>query len=152
MPLSRSICTHKVAASALDYHHHICQRRKHNWSSKYDPIQLKYRCHKGTSPRPPLVFLHGMLGSGQNWTTMAKIIHQNTDRSVYLPDLRNHGNSPWSNSMSYYDMASDISNFILEKKLGNVNLIGKNDLENWQNPVNAFLTYIVATVRPVIKR
>lgn len=127
MPVSWNMCNCRVTTSVLSYNHHICQRGNHDWTSKYTPTQLKYRCHEGASSRPPLIVLHGMLGSHQNWTTLAKIIHQKTDRSVYIPDLRNHGSSPWSNNMSYYDMASDISNFIEKKKLGNAALIGKGD-------------------------
>ena len=41
---------------------------------------------------PPLVILHGLLGSSDNWQTLAK--RYQTDFEVHLLDARNHGRSP----------------------------------------------------------
>jgi len=72
----------------------------------------------------PLVICHGMLGSRNNWTSMAKQIHKKTGRRVLTVDARNHGDSPHTKSMSYLEMAVDISKLIQELKLGPVNLMG----------------------------
>ena len=42
--------------------------------------------------RTPLLILHGLFGSGTNWRSIARAL--GTSRTVYLPDLRNHGDSP----------------------------------------------------------
>ena len=55
---------------------------------------------------PPLMILHGLYGSSDNWITVAKAI--SSDFTVYLPDLRNHGLSPRSRVHDYTAMSSDI--------------------------------------------
>ncbi|MBN2861513.1 MAG: alpha/beta hydrolase, partial [Bacteroidales bacterium] len=35
---------------------------------------------------PPLVILHGLMGSSDNWVSIAKMI--STSFTVYLPDMR----------------------------------------------------------------
>ena len=47
---------------------------------------------------PPVVILHGLFGAGRNWTQVAQALA--ADHRVYLPDARNHGGSPWAESMS----------------------------------------------------
>ena len=59
---------------------------------------------------PPLLILHGLFGSGSNWRTVARTLAQT--HTVYLVDLRNHGSSPWDDTMSYADMAGDVSALI----------------------------------------
>lgn len=55
---------------------------------------------------PPLAILHGLFGSGRNWTTIAR--HLSASRRVIALDLRNHGASPWEVSMDYVEMADDV--------------------------------------------
>jgi len=55
---------------------------------------------------PPLIILHGLYGSSDNWATIAKDL--GTTYTVYLPDLRNHGNSPHSEIHTYDAMRDDI--------------------------------------------
>lgn len=54
----------------------------------------------------PLVILHGLLGSLDNWRSMAKRLAAR--RRVYSVDLRNHGRSPHSAVMDYAVMAQDV--------------------------------------------
>lgn len=56
---------------------------------------------------PPLIILHGLFGSSDNWVTFAKSISDSF--TVYLPDLRNHGQSPHSPFHDYGSMADDLS-------------------------------------------
>jgi len=70
----------------------------------------------------PLIVVHGLFGSLDNWMTMARSL---SDRfEIYLVDQRNHGKSPHSDQMSYDLMAADLVEFIEEHQLDNVNLIG----------------------------
>ena len=54
----------------------------------------------------PLIILHGLLGSSENWKTVAQKLGQYFD--VYAVDLRNHGMSFHCDEMSYRDMAADV--------------------------------------------
>ena len=72
----------------------------------------------------PLVISHGMLGSRQNWTSIAKQIHKTTGRRVLTVDARNHGDSPHTKEMTYSLMAGDLSRLVSNLNLGTVNLAG----------------------------
>lgn len=63
----------------------------------------------------PLVIVHGLFGSGDNWQTLAGKF---PGWKVYLPDLRNHGSSPWFDSFSIADLAADLGSFAQELALG----------------------------------
>jgi len=55
---------------------------------------------------PPLAILHGLFGSGRNWAGIAQRLAAH--HRVIALDLRNHGASPWADSMDYADMAEDV--------------------------------------------
>lgn len=69
-----------------------------------------------------LVILPGLLGSSANWQSIAKRMGQS--RTVYVLDMRNHGNSPWSERMDYHAMAQDVAEFISDLQLPRVDLLG----------------------------
>lgn len=59
---------------------------------------------------PHLVIVHGLFGSARNWGVIAKRL---SDRGpVTAVDMRNHGQSPWSDSHSYADLAGDLADTI----------------------------------------
>ena len=70
----------------------------------------------------PLIILHGLFGSLDNWQTLGKVLAEKY--TVYLVDLRNHGKSPHSDTFSYLDMANDVAELIEDEKLETVSLIG----------------------------
>ena len=55
---------------------------------------------------PPLAILHGLFGSGRNWTSIAQRLSK--QHRVVTLDLRNHGASPWADTMDYEEMAADV--------------------------------------------
>ena len=59
---------------------------------------------------PPLVVLHGLFGSSGNWRGIARELA--ATHSVFSVDLRNHGASPWADSMDYLEMADDVLQLI----------------------------------------
>jgi len=59
---------------------------------------------------PVCIILHGLLGSSDNWISMAKRIGRHY--RVYALDLRNHGASFHSPEMGYPEMAEDVRRFI----------------------------------------
>lgn len=71
---------------------------------------------------PAVVILHGLFGSGRNWAPIAQALGD-THR-VYLPDARNHGASPWGQTMSYTDMARDVLALIEREQLERPLVIG----------------------------
>jgi pimeloyl-ACP methyl ester carboxylesterase len=71
-------------------------------------MKLHYR-HFGHAG-PPVIILHGLFGSGDNWMMHGKELAQAGFR-VFMPDQRNHGRSPWSESHSYHDLAADAISF-----------------------------------------
>lgn len=70
----------------------------------------------------PLVILHGLFGSLDNWQTVGKQLAENF--SVYLVDLPNHGKSPHTDSFNYDEMANAVADFCKENKLENITLLG----------------------------
>ena len=70
----------------------------------------------------PLLILHGLFGSADNWGSLAKRFA--TNNTVYLVDLRNHGRSPHSNVMNYESMADDVYEMIINEKINQPILLG----------------------------
>ncbi|HNF49863.1 MAG TPA: alpha/beta fold hydrolase [Chitinophagales bacterium] len=75
----------------------------------------------GDSPSH-LIILHGLLGSSDNWQTIAKNLSGKF--SVYVLDARNHGRSPHDNVMTYELMVIDLLHFMLQEKIDKATLIG----------------------------
>lgn len=61
----------------------------------------------GEPHKPAIVILHGLYGSISNWRTIAKKLAG--ANQVLIVDMRNHGRSPWADSMDYPDMARDVA-------------------------------------------
>ena len=70
----------------------------------------------------PIVILHGLYGSSDNWITIAKNLSDNF--TVYLPDQRNHGQSPHSDIHTYDSMRDDLFELADDLKLGKFFLAG----------------------------
>ncbi|MGB6034843.1 MAG: alpha/beta fold hydrolase [Cryomorphaceae bacterium] len=70
----------------------------------------------------PLIILHGLFGSSDNWQTLGKQFSE--DFSVYLVDQRNHGRSPHSDEFDYDLLAQDLNEFMEEHAIPEATLIG----------------------------
>jgi len=70
----------------------------------------------------PLVILHGLYGSSDNWMSIAKKL--SCCFHLYLVDQRNHGQSPHSNSHTYADMVADLYEFVKALKIEHFYLMG----------------------------
>ena len=70
---------------------------------------------------PPLLIVHGLFGSARNWGVIAKRLSD--ERQVITVDMRNHAQSGWSDTHSYFDMAADLAETI-EQIAGPVDLLG----------------------------
>ncbi|TMV12874.1 alpha/beta fold hydrolase [Arenibacterium halophilum] len=69
----------------------------------------------------PLIIAHGLYGSARNWGVIAKRLSDS--RQVIAVDMRNHGNSDWSDSHSYTDMAADLAE-VIESVGGRADVLG----------------------------
>ena len=92
----------------------------------------------------PVVILHGLYGSKQNWRSLAKGMSNRLERDVHAlvrplfilglcgqqtltsecQDLRNHGDSPHSPDASYLDLSGDVAAFIEDRQLKDVTVVG----------------------------
>ena len=70
----------------------------------------------------PVVVMHGLFGSGRNWMTAARRLAD--QHRVFAFDLRNHGTSPHTDTMSYPEMAEDVRETIESLGVGPVALVG----------------------------
>ena len=64
---------------------------------------------KASGQGKPLVILHGLFGSLDNWLGVAPKLAEHVH--VFVVDLRNHGQSPHSAEMNYSLMAGDVAKF-----------------------------------------
>jgi esterase len=102
---------------------------------------------------PPLIILHGLYGSSDNWATIAKNL--DTIYTVYLPDQRNHGQSPHSDIHDYDSMRDDLFELADDLKLRKFFLAGhsmggKTALSfalKWPEMINGLL---IADISPFV--
>ena len=76
----------------------------------------------GGTGKPPMIVLHGMLGSSRNWLStgrdLAKHFH------VFAVDARNHGKSPHAAEMSYEVMVDDLIAWMDAQGLAKAVIVG----------------------------
>ncbi|MBB3229855.1 alpha/beta fold hydrolase [Halomonas stenophila] len=70
----------------------------------------------------PLVVIHGLLGSADNWRSHVK--QWQAARRVIAVDLRNHGRSPHAAGMAYTQMADDLLALLDRLEVPRVHLLG----------------------------
>ncbi|MBN2551610.1 MAG: alpha/beta fold hydrolase [Spirochaetales bacterium] len=70
----------------------------------------------------PVVILHGLFASSKNWLSAARFL-SGFSRPFAL-DLRNHGDSPHSESHSLEDMIADLREWLQERQLNETVLLG----------------------------
>jgi esterase len=116
------------------------------------PMKLFYRKY---GSGPPLIILHGLFGSSDNWVSIAKSI---SDRfTIFLPDLRNHGQSPHSQIHDYDSMTEDLYNLAIDLGLEKFFLAGHS--MGGKTAVNFALKWperlyglLVADISPLVQK
>lgn len=78
--------------------------------------------HRKYGNGPVLIILHGLFGSSDNWTTVAKSLAEYF--TVILPDQRNHGQSPHSEVHDYDLMRDDLYELVSDLGIGKFFLAG----------------------------
>ena len=71
----------------------------------------------------PFVILHGFLGMGDNWKTLARQFSE-SNFEIHLVDQRNHGRSFHSDQFDYELMADDLKRYCNENNLKDIVLLG----------------------------
>ncbi|HZV34552.1 MAG TPA: alpha/beta fold hydrolase [Verrucomicrobiae bacterium] len=82
-------------------------------------MRLHHQCQ---GEGAPLLILHGLLGSLDNWQNISRKLSE-TFRVCAL-DLRNHGRSPHSDDFSYDVMTEDLLEFLDAQQIGRTRLMG----------------------------
>ncbi|HEY3371359.1 MAG TPA: alpha/beta fold hydrolase [Prolixibacteraceae bacterium] len=70
----------------------------------------------------PLVIVHGLYGSSDNWLTVGKKLGSHF--KVYMIDQRNHGRSPNSDQLSYEILKDDLAEFFDQQKIEKAIVMG----------------------------
>ncbi len=71
----------------------------------------------------PIIVLHGLFGISDNWIPFGKLMARK-NFNVLIPDVRNHGQSPHSDSFNYQSMLQDLEDFIDDNKIKNPIILG----------------------------
>lgn len=72
----------------------------------------------------PLVILHGLFGSSDNWVSFARQISELLPYEVYTVDLRNHGRSPHHSSFAMEALVEDLNDFLSQNDIESPILMG----------------------------
>lgn len=82
-------------------------------------IELNYKVY---GQGDPIIILHGLFGSLDNWVTFAKKLADTY--SVYLIDQRDHGKSPHTDEFDYSILADDLYQFMESNWIYKAHLVG----------------------------
>ena len=78
--------------------------------------------YKSFGAGDPIIILHGLFGTLDNWQTMARKLSEHF--LVYIVDQRNHGRSPHADRIDYSLMAEDLRDFMESNWIFNAHIIG----------------------------
>src|SRR6187401_1748075 len=70
----------------------------------------------------PLIILHGLFGSSDNWYSLSKVFAEKF--RVFTVDQRNHGQSPHTPDHDYNALTSDLEEFVKQHKLEKPIILG----------------------------
>ncbi|GFT18914.1 hypothetical protein TNCV_4725622 [Trichonephila clavipes] len=99
----------------------------------YVPVRMAYNSFepessKGeesfNSARSPIIFLHGLTSCKETWANIPQIFANKLKTKAYTVDVRNHGDSGWSDFFSTDDLVNDLLFFMDAIHADRVILIG----------------------------
>ena len=70
----------------------------------------------------PVLLIHGLFGAASNLRGIARRLA--AQRRLLVPDLRNHGDSPWDERMDYPAMAGDLAALLDAQGIERAHLVG----------------------------
>src|SRR6056297_828170 len=71
---------------------------------------------------PALIILHGLYGASDNWVSIARELAANFE--VFIPDQRNHGDSPHTEEHNYEFLREDLYSFMEKHSIKKATLLG----------------------------
>lgn len=106
----------------------------------------------GAQGNPPVILIHGLFGDLDNLKSIGRALQDKF--YVVTVDLRNHGDSPWVNDMSFEAMAADILAIIEHHGFAQVHLLGhslggKVAMQVAQSYPEKVASLIIADIAPV---
>lgn len=113
-------------------------------------MKLSFKQH--SSEGAPLLVLHGLFGSHQNWAWHCRKLAE--DFAVFALDLRNHGSSPHDDRMDYPSMAADVLEFMDDHQIERAHILGhsmggKTAMQLALNAPQRVRQLLIADVAPV---
>lgn len=82
-------------------------------------MRLNYKAYGSGKP---VIIMHGLFGSGDNWRTVARMMEG--QYQCIVVDMRNHGRSPHDPVMNFEVMTEDVLELMDDLKLVKVSLLG----------------------------
>jgi pimeloyl-ACP methyl ester carboxylesterase len=107
-------------------------------SNQFDHNNIRLHYMKGPESGPPVILLHGLSDSWRTYLNFIPFI--SSCYTVYLPDLRGHGESYRADSYKVLDYTYDIELFLTELFNGPVSLIGHS--------LGATISLVIAARQP----
>ncbi|XP_037957023.1 protein ABHD11-like [Teleopsis dalmanni] len=98
-----------------------------NFKSNLRPVKMAYNVYEGPNTDktlPPLIVMHGLFGSKQNWRGICRELQTKIKQRIYAVDARNHGESPHTNEHSSANMAEDVVKFIRQEGYAKASVMG----------------------------
>lgn len=101
----------------------------------------------------PVIVIHGLFGMLDNWQSFAKQLGENFE--AHTLSMRNHGNSPWTDTTSYTLMAQDILEYMNQNNISKPHIIGhsmggKTAMHLILNHSELFSKCIVVDISPIV--
>ncbi|KAF8791041.1 Protein ABHD11 like protein [Argiope bruennichi] len=86
-------------------------------ASKPKPVDLAYSCLRASedtcsSDDVPIILIHGLSSFKESWKGISEVLALKTGKKVCVADLRNHGESPWSDEADTAAMTEDIKHLL----------------------------------------
>jgi len=78
--------------------------------------------YRKTGSGSPLVIIHGLYGSSDNWMNISKRLAEK--HTVYMIDQRNHGRSGFAETHTYNDMRDDLAEFFEKHNIEKATILG----------------------------
>uniref|UniRef100_A0A1B0FI27 sn-1-specific diacylglycerol lipase ABHD11 n=1 Tax=Glossina morsitans morsitans TaxID=37546 RepID=A0A1B0FI27_GLOMM len=97
------------------------------YCSNIQAIDMSYDVFESKNPDnnlSPLIIMHGLFGSKQNWRGVGRALASKMNRKVITVDARNHGNSPHTDDHDSKCMAADIIQLMHRLNFRKVSVLG----------------------------
>lgn len=114
-------------------------------------MKLNYEV-SGPTDAPAVVLIHGLFGDLDNLKSISRAL--NSDYRVINVDVRNHGQSPWSDTMTFSEMAKDVLEVLAQEEIEDAYFLGhsmggKIAMEIALQHAERVLALVIADIAPV---